>query len=91
MAEVESTLALGHTGQSITLAGASRATLASLVGDLQAAWSALRMDSPEVVRSHGEPGGVVLDPRTGASQPLRAVERGQLRAFLEAWETHQVS
>ena len=89
MATVESTVTLPHTGQKLTLAGQSRATLAGLVGDLNAAWSALRMDSPEVVRSYGDPGGVVTDPRTGASAPLRAVERGQLNAFLDAWERHR--
>jgi len=89
MASLESTLTLPHTGQKLTLAGQSRATLAGLVGDLNAAWSALRMDSPEVVRSYGEPGGVVTDPRTGASAALRAVERGQLNAFLDGWERHR--
>jgi hypothetical protein len=86
MASVESTLSLPHTGQTVTLASDSRATLAGLVGDLSAAWSVLRMDSPEIVRSYGEPGGLVTDPRTGASAPLRAVERGQLDAFIDAWE-----
>jgi len=86
MAEVEAALSLPHTGQKVTLAAASRATLAALVGDLEAAWSGLRMDSPQVVRSYGEPGGIVLDPRTGVRQPQRAVERGQLRAFLDAWQ-----
>lgn len=85
MARLESTLSLDHTGQSITLAGASRVTLAALVGDLQAAWSGLRLDSPAIVRSYGEPGGLVLDPRTGASTPLRRVERGRLEAFRDAW------
>ena len=89
MASVESTLNLPHTGQKLTLAGQSRATLAALVGDLNAAWSVLRMDSPEIVRSYGEPGGVVTDPRTGVRAPLRPVERGQLNAFLDGWERHR--
>ena len=63
----------------------SRATVAGLVGDLQAAWSSVRMDSPEVVRSYGEPGGVVIDPRTGASALQRSVSRGRLEPFQEAW------
>jgi MoxR-like ATPase len=85
MARVEATLSLAHTGQSLTLAGASRAALAGMVGDLQAAWSGLRLDSPALVRSYGEAGGVVLDPRTGASAPLRRVERGRLEVFRDAW------
>ncbi len=91
LAELEATLSLPHTGQKVTLAGASRATLAGLVGDLEAAWAGLRVDSPEVVRSYGEPGGVAVDPRTGASGLLRTVERGQLAAFLEAWERHRAA
>ncbi len=89
MAEVEATVSLGHTGQSVTLAGSSRATLAGLVGDLEAAWSMLRTDSPEVARSYGEPGGLAVDPRTGASATLRAAERGQLHSFQQAWETRR--
>jgi hypothetical protein len=85
VANLEAILRLDHTGQSLKLMGESRATLAGLVGDLQAAWSGLRMDSPEVVRSYGEAGGVVLDPRTGASAGQRAVMRGKLEPFLDAW------
>jgi hypothetical protein len=38
-----------------------------------------------MVRSHGEAGGLVLDPRTGATAPLRRVERGRLEVFRQAW------
>jgi hypothetical protein len=85
MARLQSTVALPHTGQSVTLVGESRATLAALVGDLQAAWAGLRIDSPQIARSYGEPGGLVLDPRTGATAMLRAVERGRLETFHEAF------
>ena len=85
MARLQSTVALPHTGQSVTLIGESRATLAALVGDLQAAWAGLRIDSPQIARSYGEPGGLVLDPRTGATATLRAVERGRLETFHEAF------
>ena len=91
IAEVGATLKLEHTGQLISLMGVSRATLAGLVGDLQAAWSGLRLDSPEVVRSYGDPGGVVLDPRTGASMPQRGVMRGKLEPFLEAWRARDTA
>jgi MoxR-like ATPase len=81
MADLECTLALEHTGQVVTLAGAGRSTLAGLAGDLQAAWSGLRLESPELARSYGEPGGLAVDPRTGASGRVRSVTRGQLDVF----------
>ena len=83
MAQLQSTVALPHTGQSVTFVAESRASLAALVCDLQATWAGLRSDSPEVVRSYGEPGGLVVDPRSGATCTLRAAERGRLEAFYE--------
>jgi ATP-dependent Clp protease ATP-binding subunit ClpA len=85
MAQLQSTVQLPATGQRINFAGESRATLAALVSDLQAAWSGLRVESPEVVRNYGEPGGLVRDPRTGATAPLRAAEHGRLEGFHEAF------
>lgn len=85
MAQLQSSVQLPTTGQRINLAGESRATLAALVSDLQAAWSGLRVESPEVVRNYGEPGGLVRDPRTGATAPLRATEHGRLEDFHEAF------
>ena len=89
IANLETALRLEHTGQTVRLLGASRATLAGLVGDLRAAWSGLRIDSPEVVRSYGEAGGVVLDPRTGASAAQRSVQRGKLEPFFDAWRRRE--
>ena len=85
IANLETSLRLKHTGQTVRILGASRATLAGLVGDLGAAWASLRIDSPEVVRSYGEAGGVVLDPRTGVSALQRGVLRGKLEPFFDAW------
>ena len=89
ISEIGATVKLESTGQSMSLLGVSRATVAGLVGDLQAAWSSVRVDSPEVVRSYGEPGGVVVDPRTGASALQRRVMRGKLEPFLEAWRVRE--
>jgi ATP-dependent Clp protease ATP-binding subunit ClpC len=85
MAQLQASVALAHTGQNVTFVGESRASLASLAGDLLAAWAGLRTDSPEIVRKYGEPGGLVLDPRTGATTPRSAVEHGRLEAFHEAF------
>ena len=85
MAQMQSTLALPHTGQNLTFVGESRASLAGLVSDLHAAWSSLRIDSPQVVRSYGESGARVLDPRSNASASMRAVERGRLETFHNAF------
>jgi len=85
IAQLQSSVALPHTGQNATFVAKSRATLAALVGDLQTAWSGLRINSPQITRSYGEPGSLVVDPRSGASASLRAVRHGRLEAFHQAF------
>lgn len=67
------------------LEGGDAESLRALARDLAAHASAPEPTSPDVVRVYGEPGGTVSDLRTGVRTPWRAVRKGRLEPFHEAW------
>lgn len=79
-------LELPGRGLRLKLLGTNKETLALLVRDLSGAL-ATPTGPVEVARTYGIRGGTVYDPRTSASTSnLKDVLRGNLEAFLRAWE-----
>jgi MoxR-like ATPase len=83
-AAYEGQLEVPDLGITTSVLGREAPTLAQLVPDLAEAirtWS----PQPEVVRTYGEGGGNVRDPRTGALVPNRQVSKGRLEPFRDAY------
>lgn len=79
-------LELPQRGLTVKLYGTGKESLRLLARDLEAALS-LPRPSAEIARTYGIRGGTVQDPRTSASTTnLKDVLRGNLEAFLQAWE-----
>jgi ATP-dependent Clp protease ATP-binding subunit ClpC len=84
--EYRGRVAFDERGMAVELLGGRAETLSHLLSDLRRAWAEVAPEPPEVSRIYGQTGGLVRDPRTGASMPrLRDVLRGRLDKFLEAW------
>lgn len=82
-AEAESVLEVPGLGIASTLWGREPGTLGRLVADLARSLPTWSPD-PSLVRVHGE-GGSVRDPRTDVVVPVRAVGKGRLEPFCEAY------
>lgn len=73
-------------GIELVMRGSDRSTL-TLLGDDLAGYLGASAGSVETARTYGVTGGAARDPRTRASNPiLKDVLRGNLEAFLRAWE-----
>lgn len=79
-------LKVPNRGLDLTMRGSDRSTL-TLLGDDLVGYLSAAAGSRETVRTYGVTGGAARDPRTRASCPiLKDVLRGNLEAFLRAWE-----